>query len=494
MVENQDLDVSRRLDEMRSYLSLEVRHVFQEGFTDVQLVGSFEHDLEAKKATTTVYEVTLESGKRVFAVDGGINRSVRCVYPQDLPNAETASKCHLYTALALNPNVNRDQAEQFAEFLGLPAEYRFSREQLTSHDSDFLRIRDFLDKEVPFQLDEGYDGFELVGEFEYKVGERAFGTRVYQVTLRSGRKVFAVDVADDKNNFMSVYDTDLPDAETAGKYHVYGVFLEDEKDAEAFADSLGLPKEYRVSYTGGPIGVSDNSSGAGNLIPTVLPGDNQGSDSEEDLEDPDKWIEQERKKGDKFLTPENIERSIDSVRRYIDSLSLGFEVSYGGVKVNGMRPADPANQQPERPGEFTVPVLFKDSDGTNLMFDMWINGETFEIRHTTWDHETDGLKETDYWKPTKEQIEASMAGKKQHYVLVVTKDADTARRLTEQLYAEDAVVTAASGHRRVLDAMNSNAVVAHVHGMGSSEGPEQVLTKPEEEQRRKALEHSYIGG
>ncbi len=114
-------------------------------------------------------------------------------------------------------------------------------------------IRKYLEKEVPFQCGEDFTDFNISGEFEYDVEGETAKTVVYQVNLKSGRKVFAV-CGGTRLPIKEVYNQDLPDAKIASKYHIYGIALDmpnrNRETLEAFADAIGLPKEYRVGYFG----------------------------------------------------------------------------------------------------------------------------------------------------------------------------------------------------------------------------------------------------
>ena len=82
-------------------------------------------------ANTTVYEVTLNSGEKVFAVKGGpFNMDQNCVYDEELPNPQIASNFHLYTLLMYARSNSPDKREfdnsfgSFLKSLEIPEQYR----------------------------------------------------------------------------------------------------------------------------------------------------------------------------------------------------------------------------------------------------------------------------------------------------------------------------------------------------------------------------------
>lgn len=122
----------KRLEDMITYLKLEVPHYLGENFTSVKPIDDFSYRDEGENiANTTVYEVTLSSGKKVFAVKGGLfNRGQNCVYGEELPNPQIASNFHLYTLLMYARSRILDKKEfdnnfgSFLESLDIPKEYR----------------------------------------------------------------------------------------------------------------------------------------------------------------------------------------------------------------------------------------------------------------------------------------------------------------------------------------------------------------------------------
>ncbi|MBI2146195.1 hypothetical protein HYU22_02555 [Candidatus Woesearchaeota archaeon] len=113
-----------QLEAMVRYLQREVPHYLQDGVRDVKPAGDFEYDLgEGLVAKIRVYEVQLNSGKKVFAAEGGFVGSIKNVYHQELPDAETASKVHIYADAALKGLRGKDLTE-VAEWLELPEQFR----------------------------------------------------------------------------------------------------------------------------------------------------------------------------------------------------------------------------------------------------------------------------------------------------------------------------------------------------------------------------------
>lgn len=113
-----------QLENMVKYLQREVPHYLRDEVEEVKPAGDFEYDIgEGVVTTTRVYEVQLSSGKRVFAVEGGFTGSIQNVYSRELPDAETASKVHMYTAAALTGLPGQD-LKDVAEWLDLPEQFR----------------------------------------------------------------------------------------------------------------------------------------------------------------------------------------------------------------------------------------------------------------------------------------------------------------------------------------------------------------------------------
>ncbi len=114
-----------RLEEMVEYLDVEVPHYLEDGVKDVKPIDDFEYDLgEGLVAKTRVYEVQLDSGKRVFAVEGGFTDSIKNVYGQELPDAETASKVHLYMVAVTICRLRGEDLKEIADYLELPEQFR----------------------------------------------------------------------------------------------------------------------------------------------------------------------------------------------------------------------------------------------------------------------------------------------------------------------------------------------------------------------------------
>mgnify|MGYP001576179528 CR=1 FL=1 len=117
---------------MIEYLKNEVPHYLEDEVKEVKFSCEFEYkfgEVNGDIAQGDVYKVLLASGRRVFAVDGGFaGRYIKNVYGQNLPDAKTASKVHLYTLMAMNvPKGDRKGEKvlkELAEIMGLPKRYR----------------------------------------------------------------------------------------------------------------------------------------------------------------------------------------------------------------------------------------------------------------------------------------------------------------------------------------------------------------------------------
>lgn len=126
----------KNLEDMVRYLKLEVPHYLGQNFTGVKHVQDFTYDNEGEiEAETSVYEVALESGEKVYAVKGGlIDFPMNDVYATKFPNPEIVSKFHLY--ITTNYVMERlsglsgkevqelkEYLEDFRSSLELPEEY-----------------------------------------------------------------------------------------------------------------------------------------------------------------------------------------------------------------------------------------------------------------------------------------------------------------------------------------------------------------------------------
>src|SRR3989344_9096421 len=94
-------DQQSNLEDIIRYLKLEVPHYFEQNFRDVKYIDEFSYKVEFEDkpgvkeevAHTFVYEVTLESGEKVFAVKGGFfDNLMNNVYGEKFPNPDIASK------------------------------------------------------------------------------------------------------------------------------------------------------------------------------------------------------------------------------------------------------------------------------------------------------------------------------------------------------------------------------------------------------------------
>lgn len=178
------------------------------------------------------------------------------------------------------------------------------------------------------------------------------------------------------------------------------------------------------------------------------------------------------------IKPSDAERI---AKAHLDNLNLEYRTEYGAPKIVNNRFIDKNDRSKGTvPGEYKVPVTLTDKDGTTLKTEVYVDSQTGKVR------------EGEYWNPTTEQFKAGMEGRKQHYVLVMTKDEAAAKTLADRLYNEEGVVSSAYGHRRVVDQMEAHAVMAFIHGEVHQSGPIDYKINPEEEQRRKSLEDCLL--
>ena len=178
------------------------------------------------------------------------------------------------------------------------------------------------------------------------------------------------------------------------------------------------------------------------------------------------------------INPSDAERI---AKEHLDNLNLEYRLELGAPKIVNQRFVDQNDRSKGTvPGEYKVPVTLTDKDGTALETELYVDSRTGELR------------DEPHWNPTKEQYERSMEGRKQHYVLIVTKDEETAKKLADKLYNEENIMSSSYGPRQVVDKMNDNAVMAFIHGLRNQTAAIDSKVKPEEEQRRKSLENCFL--
>ena len=118
------------LEDITRYLRLEVPHYLNQDFKEVKFLGEFPYEVDfddhttGEVAHTYVYEVSLGSGEKVFAVKGGFyGHLLNDVYPIKFPSAELAGKYHLYSVAKNYGLLETEDAENIKELLELPEKY-----------------------------------------------------------------------------------------------------------------------------------------------------------------------------------------------------------------------------------------------------------------------------------------------------------------------------------------------------------------------------------
>ena len=169
------------------------------------------------------------------------------------------------------------------------------------------------------------------------------------------------------------------------------------------------------------------------------------------------------------------------IENHLRELGLEYQVEVDDPIVVNLKPVDPKDRSKGSVfGEYAAGVTLTDKEGNILKTELYINAQTGELR------------EGSCWNPTKDQYEAGMRGRKQHYVLIVTEDKQTARNLADEMYNQEGVVSSSYGSRSVIDQARDHGVIAFVHGKTNQSGPLQYRVRPEEEQRRESLENSIL--
>jgi len=112
---------------MVEYLKIEVPHYLEESLMEVKAIKRFDFtEVLGPSAGATVYQVQLESGEKVYAVNGGFfGGKFHNVYAEKFPTAEIAAKAHVYISALLIERGNSVAkalgfSEQIASQLSLP--------------------------------------------------------------------------------------------------------------------------------------------------------------------------------------------------------------------------------------------------------------------------------------------------------------------------------------------------------------------------------------
>jgi hypothetical protein len=125
--------MAKSSNDMKEYIKLEARHFFSEEAVSIKPLREVELTIEFEgtenlMAKIGVHEVTLQSGAKYFATEGGWGpKSMRYMQGMELPDPETAAKRHVVTMIAMmarqNPNLE-GFAEEIADYLELPEQFR----------------------------------------------------------------------------------------------------------------------------------------------------------------------------------------------------------------------------------------------------------------------------------------------------------------------------------------------------------------------------------
>jgi|SRR3989344_2346189 len=125
------MNSDKDLEDITRYLKLE-KNTLGEDFSSVKYVGEFTYPIrDMGTAKTKVYEVQLNSGRKIFAVRGGYEYvgPLNNVISEEVPNAEVASKLHLYklSVYSLRFGLSFEDLEEVADDLNLPENFRIKK-------------------------------------------------------------------------------------------------------------------------------------------------------------------------------------------------------------------------------------------------------------------------------------------------------------------------------------------------------------------------------
>lgn len=173
------------------------------------------------------------------------------------------------------------------------------------------------------------------------------------------------------------------------------------------------------------------------------------------------------------------EGAIRVARDFIDGLSLEYEATYGTPRIGSLGVTRGLDY--EIAGEYSVPVKLRDSDGSDLSFELYIDSQNGSLREGT------------CYKPSREEIIAAMNGSKQHYLIVTTKDVASARLLTDELYSKEGVNAIIIWDKEGMDFFDSTSVQTQLRS-GETKGPHPIdnRVKPEEKDRRDRIKGSCL--
>ena len=168
------------------------------------------------------------------------------------------------------------------------------------------------------------------------------------------------------------------------------------------------------------------------------------------------------------------EQAQEITRKYFESLGLDYQISYGNPEICNRIYITPGDFDSDTmPGEYQVPIILKDKDGTEIEEHFYVNSQTGTTREE--------LK----YKPDKQRLEARMATQKEHYLVVRTKDLQTATNLIEKIYEAPEIRSVVLWDNQGMDNINSAIIGGDIHGMGITREP--VLYKNKDEKPKEKL-------
>jgi len=160
--------------------------------------------------------------------------------------------------------------------------------------------------------------------------------------------------------------------------------------------------------------------------------------------------------------------ALQVVRHYVEQLNLGYETLYGEARITNEK-------------EYQVPVTLKDRDDTTLNLSLWVHSETGQLR------------EQPFYRLTREQVTAGMDRRKEHTIVITTKDVDSARQLVDDVYERDGVLGAVVWDYDGSRFFSETSALTQIRRRGMR-GPTPVVSreKPENETKRNLLKGSYL--
>ena len=139
-----------------------------------------------------------------------------------------------------------------------------------------------------------------------------------------------------------------------------------------------------------------------------------------------------RKKQEKYADQEKIipevnpSKALEISREYLESLELEYQYFFGEPNICNSMWVNPEEKDREkkkpRPGEYQIPITIEDNDGTKIRINLYLDSKTGELR------------KEEFYTPKKSSLVEAMNERRQHYVVITTKNIEDAERMSEEIF------------------------------------------------------------